>query len=79
MCSTLERKGTIRRPNDQKDRLFLLSIFIYNIIMNFLKYKLGGDGRMNAPLVLTHFLDRAVALYGDKPAMICSGRTVTYR
>ncbi|KAF0996116.1 fatty acid--CoA ligase [Geobacillus sp. TFV-3] len=34
---------------------------------------------MNAPLVLNHFLDRAVALYGDKTAMICSGRTVTYR
>ncbi|WP_236687260.1 AMP-binding protein, partial [Geobacillus sp. ZGt-1] len=34
---------------------------------------------MNAPLVLHHFFDRAVALYGDKTAMICSGRTVTYR
>jgi fatty-acyl-CoA synthase len=34
---------------------------------------------MNVPLVLTQFLDRAVSLYGDKTAMICSGRKVTYR
>jgi fatty-acyl-CoA synthase len=34
---------------------------------------------MNVPLVLTQFLDRAVSLYGDKTAMICSGRALTYK
>jgi fatty-acyl-CoA synthase len=38
-----------------------------------------GDGIMSVPLVLTQFLDRAVSLYGDKTAMICSGRTLTYK
>lgn len=33
---------------------------------------------MNVPLVLTQFLDRAVALYGDKEAVHCEGRTFTY-
>lgn len=37
--------------------------------------------RMNVPLVLTHFLDRAVTLYGDKEAIISfeSDRKFTYR
>lgn len=34
---------------------------------------------MNIPLVLTHFLDRAVALYGDKKAIIADERVFTYK
>ena len=34
---------------------------------------------MNVPLVLPQFLDRAVTLYGDKEAVHCEGRVVTYR
>ncbi len=34
---------------------------------------------MNVPLVLPQFLDRAVALYGDKDAVHCEGRVFTYR
>ena len=34
---------------------------------------------MNVPLVLPQFLDRAVALYGNKEAVHCEGRVVTYR
>lgn len=34
---------------------------------------------MNVPLVLTQFLDRAVALYGDKEAVYCDERVFTYR
>jgi len=34
---------------------------------------------MNMPLVLPQFLDRAVALYGDKDAVYCEGRVFTYR
>ena len=36
---------------------------------------------MNVPLVLTHFLDRAVSLYGDKEAIIGfeGDRKFTYR
>ncbi|WP_096201473.1 long-chain-fatty-acid--CoA ligase [Bacillus sp. FJAT-45350] len=33
---------------------------------------------MHVPLVLTSFLDRAVSLYGDKPALIDDTRTFTY-
>lgn len=33
---------------------------------------------MNVPLVLTQFLDRAVALYGDKKAIIADHRVFTY-
>lgn len=33
---------------------------------------------MNVPLVLTHFLDRAVSLYGTKEALYSEGRTFTY-
>jgi fatty-acyl-CoA synthase len=33
---------------------------------------------MNVPLVLTQFLDRAVALFGKKPAIICDDRVFTY-
>ncbi|MEH7110550.1 long-chain-fatty-acid--CoA ligase, partial [Bacillus sp. JJ1764] len=33
---------------------------------------------MNVPLVLPQFLDRAVALYGDKPAVYCDERIFTY-
>jgi fatty-acyl-CoA synthase len=33
---------------------------------------------MNVPLVLTHFLDRAVFLFGKKPAIICDDRVFTY-
>ncbi|MGJ7919537.1 long-chain-fatty-acid--CoA ligase [Neobacillus sp. LXY-4] len=33
---------------------------------------------MNVPLVLTQFLDRAVFLYGKKPAIICDDRVFTY-
>ncbi|CAM3657642.1 long-chain-fatty-acid--CoA ligase [Mesobacillus zeae] len=33
---------------------------------------------MNVPLVLTQFLDRAVALYGDKEAIITDSRKFTY-
>lgn len=33
---------------------------------------------MNVPLVLNHFLDRAVFLYGSKPAIICDERVYTY-
>ena len=33
---------------------------------------------MNVPLVLTHFLDRAVTLYGDKTAVYCDNRSFTY-
>lgn len=34
---------------------------------------------MNVPLVLTEFLDRATALYGEKEAIICDDRTFTYQ
>lgn len=34
---------------------------------------------MNVPLVLPQFLDRAVALYGNKEAVHCEGRVVTYQ
>ncbi|NYF24747.1 long-chain-fatty-acid--CoA ligase [Sporosarcina sp. JAI121] len=34
---------------------------------------------MNVPLLLPDFLDRAVALYGEKDAVYCEGRVVTYR
>ncbi len=34
---------------------------------------------MNVPLVLTHFLDRAVAQYGEKKAIYCDERTFTYQ
>ena len=34
---------------------------------------------MNVPLVLTHFLDRAAALYGEKKAIIADHRVFTYR
>ncbi|MFJ8248233.1 long-chain-fatty-acid--CoA ligase [Peribacillus asahii] len=34
---------------------------------------------MNVPLVLPQFLDRAVALYGDKQAAYCDDRVFTYR
>jgi fatty-acyl-CoA synthase len=34
---------------------------------------------MNVPLVLTHFLDRAVAQYGHKEAVYCDGRVFTYK
>jgi fatty-acyl-CoA synthase len=34
---------------------------------------------MNVPLVLPEFLDRAVALYGDKQAVYCETRVFTYR
>ena len=33
---------------------------------------------MNVPLVLTHFLDRAVSLYGTKEAIYCDDRAFTY-
>jgi fatty-acyl-CoA synthase len=33
---------------------------------------------MNVPLVLTHFLDRAVSLYGEKTGVICGERKLTY-
>ncbi|MBA4538738.1 long-chain-fatty-acid--CoA ligase [Bacillus aquiflavi] len=33
---------------------------------------------MNVPLVLTEFLDRAVALYGTKTAIFCDDRAFTY-
>lgn len=33
---------------------------------------------MHVPLLLNHFLDRAVALYGDKEAVHCEGKVVTY-
>ena len=33
---------------------------------------------MNVPLVLTHFLDRAVSLYGIKEAIFCEDRAFTY-
>ncbi|KHF26738.1 hypothetical protein LR68_04438 [Anoxybacillus sp. BCO1] len=33
---------------------------------------------MNVPLVLTHFLDRAVSLYGDKVGVISEGKSLTY-
>lgn len=33
---------------------------------------------MNVPLVLTQFLDRAVALYGNKTAVYCDDREFTY-
>lgn len=33
---------------------------------------------MNVPLVLTHFLDRAVSLYGSKEAIYCDERAFTY-
>lgn len=35
--------------------------------------------RMNVPLVLSQFLDRAVDLYGDKQAIFCDERAFTYR
>jgi len=34
---------------------------------------------MNMPLVLPQFLDRAVALYGEKDAVHCEGRVFTYQ
>jgi fatty-acyl-CoA synthase len=34
---------------------------------------------MNVPLVLTHFLDRAVSLYGTKKAIFCDERAFTYQ
>lgn len=34
---------------------------------------------MNVPLALTHFLDRAVSLYGEKNGVISEGRSFTYR
>ena len=34
---------------------------------------------MNVPLVLPQFLDRAVALYGNKEAVHCEGRVFTYQ
>lgn len=34
---------------------------------------------MNLPLILSDFLDRAVALYGEKDAVHCEGRTVSYK
>ncbi|MBA2874857.1 long-chain-fatty-acid--CoA ligase [Thermaerobacillus caldiproteolyticus] len=34
---------------------------------------------MNVPLVVTHFLDRAVSLYGDKTGVICDGKEITYK
>ncbi|SEA86197.1 fatty-acyl-CoA synthase [Thalassobacillus cyri] len=34
---------------------------------------------MHVPLILTDFLDRAVELYGDKPAIIDDERVLTYR
>ncbi|MCP3029214.1 long-chain-fatty-acid--CoA ligase [Halobacillus sp. A5] len=34
---------------------------------------------MHVPLVLTDFLDRAVELYGDKPAIIDDHQTLTYK
>ncbi len=34
---------------------------------------------MNVPLVLTHFLDRAVSLYGDKVGVISEEKSLTYR
>lgn len=34
---------------------------------------------MNVPLILTQFLDRAVALFGEKEAVHCEGRVITYR
>lgn len=33
---------------------------------------------MNVPLVLPHFLDRAVSLFGDKKAIFSEGRSFTY-
>ncbi|MCM3667429.1 long-chain-fatty-acid--CoA ligase [Mesobacillus maritimus] len=33
---------------------------------------------MDVPLILTQFLDRAVALYGEKKAIICEERAFTY-
>ena len=40
---------------------------------------LFGVKRMNVPLVLPQFLDRAVELYGDKQAIFCDERVYTYR
>ncbi len=40
---------------------------------------LFGVSRMNVPLVLPQFLDRAVELYGDKQAIFCDERVFTYR
>lgn len=34
---------------------------------------------MNVPLILPQFLDRAVALYGEKEAVHCEGRVFTYK
>ncbi|MCG7334530.1 long-chain-fatty-acid--CoA ligase [Sporosarcina sp. ACRSM] len=34
---------------------------------------------MNIPLILPHFLDRAVTLFGEKEAVHCEGRTITYK
>lgn len=34
---------------------------------------------MNVPLLLTHFLDRAVSIYGEKKAIICDDRIFTYQ
>lgn len=33
---------------------------------------------MNVPLVLSHFLDRAALLYGDKKAIIGDDKVLTY-
>jgi fatty-acyl-CoA synthase len=38
-----------------------------------------GDIKMNVPLVLTQFLDRAVSLYGEKTGVICEDREITYK
>jgi fatty-acyl-CoA synthase len=34
---------------------------------------------MNVPLILPEFLDRATTLYGDKQAVVCEGRSFTYK
>jgi fatty-acyl-CoA synthase len=50
------------------------------VILKFLEcYISKGDIEMNVPLVLTQFLDRAVALYGEKTGVICDDREITYR
>ena len=33
---------------------------------------------MNVPMIFIAFPDRAVALYGEKDAVHCEGRTITY-
>lgn len=42
------------------------------------RYLLGEEYSMHVPLVLTHFLDRAVSLYGEKLAIIDDTRELTY-